>query len=75
MTRDLRRFARQTRTRLLIGMFLLLFLVGEGLIYFFYGREAALMGFVCLLGALVPVALIVIVLAVMDWIVNRANPD
>lgn len=75
MTRDLRRYARQTRTRLLLGLFLLLFLVGDGLIYVLYGRNAALMGLVCLLGALAPVVLIVIILAIMDWIVKRANPD
>ncbi len=75
MTRDLRRYTRQTRVRLLLGMFVLVFLVGEGLIYFFYGREAALMGLICLLGALVPVGLIIAALAVMDWIVKRANPD
>ena len=75
MTRDLRRYARQTRTRLLLGLFGLVFLVGDGLIYFLYGKNAALMGLLCLLGALAPVVIIVIVLAIMDWIVKRANPD
>jgi TM2 domain-containing membrane protein YozV len=75
VSRDLRRYARQTRTRLLAGLFLLLFLLGDGLIYLFYGRNAALTGLLCLLGALVPVAIIVIVLAILDRIVKHANPD
>jgi hypothetical protein len=75
MIRDLRRYARQTRARLLLGLFALVFLVGDGLIYFFYGKSAALMGLLCLFGALVPVVIIVIVLAIMDWIVKRANSD
>lgn len=75
MTRDLRRYARQTRTRLLLGLILLLFLVGDGLIYLFYGRNAALMGLLCLSAALVPAAIIVLVLVILDWIVKRANSD
>ena len=75
MGRDLRRYARQTNVRLLIGFVLLLFLVGDGLIYLFYGREAALMGLVCLLSALAPVLLILIALWIIDWIARRANPD
>jgi hypothetical protein len=59
----------------LLGLFVLVYLVGEGLIYFFYGREAALMGLICLLGTLVPVGLIVAALAILDWILKRANPD
>ena len=75
MNRDLRRYARQTRTQLLAGLFLLLFLLGDGLIYLFYGRNEALMGLLCLLGALVPVAIIILILAIIDRIVKHANPD
>jgi TM2 domain-containing membrane protein YozV len=75
MGRDLRHYARQTNVRLLIGFVLLLFLVGDGLIYLFYGREAALMGLVCLLSALAPVLLILIALWIIDWIARRANSD
>jgi len=75
VNRDLRRYARQTRTQLLAGLFLLLFLLGDGLIYLFYGRNEALMGLLCLLGALVPVAIIILILAIIDRIVKHANPD
>ena len=75
MRRDLRRYARQTRVRMLTGLFLLVFLVGDGLIYLFMGRNAALMGLLCLAGALVPVLIVIVILLILDWVVKRANPD
>jgi len=74
MKRDLRAYARQTNVRLTAGAILLLFVLGIALIYFIYGAGAALTGFLCLLGALVPVALILVALYGIDWIVRRANP-
>jgi hypothetical protein len=71
--RDLQKCARQTNVRLIVGALLLVFLVGDGLIYLMYGTGAAVMGFLCLLGGLVPIILIVAFLALMDWIVKRAN--
>ncbi|HSB66531.1 MAG TPA: hypothetical protein VLD65_08125 [Anaerolineales bacterium] len=73
MIRDLRRYAQQTNLRLILGGLLLLFLVGDGLIYFIYGRRAAVMGFICLVAGLAPLTLIWLALAVLDWIVRRAN--
>lgn len=75
MTRDLRKYAKQTNVRLGIGAFLLLFVIGIALIYFIYGADAALMAFLCLLGALVPILLIFLSLALLDWIQKRANSD
>jgi branched-chain amino acid transport system ATP-binding protein len=54
MARDLRRYASQTNFRLGVGGILLLFVVGDGLIYLIYGRGAALMGLLCLLLGLAP---------------------
>jgi hypothetical protein len=71
--RDLRRYARQTSARLLVGFIAILFIIGIGLIWFFYGREAALLGLVCLIGGLAPLALIGISLYLIEWIVRRAN--
>ncbi|MGQ9832689.1 MAG: hypothetical protein ACUVRJ_02650 [Candidatus Villigracilaceae bacterium] len=68
MTRDLREYARQTNVRLVVGALLLLFIVGDGLIYYFYGAGAALMGFLCLLGGLLPVALTILAVALLDWL-------
>ena len=73
MTRDLRKYARQTNVRLAAGAVLLLFLVGTGLIYFIYGPGAAVTGLLCLLAGLSPIVLIMLSLAVLDWIQKRAN--
>jgi hypothetical protein len=73
--RDLRKYARQTNVRLVAGALLLLFVVGDGLIYFTYGPAAAVTGFLCLLGGLAPIGLVALALAIMEWIAKRANPD
>jgi hypothetical protein len=75
MTRDLRRYARQTNIRLALGALLLLFLVGDGLIYLIYGRGAAIMGFLCLIGGLIPVLLTFLILFLIDWIVKRGDRE
>jgi len=75
MTRDLRKYARQTNIRLAVGGLLLLFIVGDGLIFLVYGGGAALVGFLCLLAGLFPVLVIVLVMIILDWIAKRANQD
>ena len=73
--RDLRDYARQTNVRLVVGAMLVLFLVGDGLIYWIYGPYAAMMGVLCLLGGLAPVVLIALLLWIVDLVVKRANRD
>jgi len=73
MTRDLRKYAKQTNVRLGVGAFLLLLIVGTGLIYYIYGPSAAVGGLLCLGAALVPISLILLSLALLDWIQKRAN--
>lgn len=75
MTRDLRRYASQTTVRLVVGALLLLFVVGLGLVGWIYGLGAAIMGLLCLLGAMVPVALIWVFLFGLDWLVKKVDPD
>ncbi|CAG1014359.1 hypothetical protein ANAEL_04959 [Anaerolineales bacterium] len=75
MSRDLRKYMRDTNVRLIAGAMLLLFIVGDGLIWVIYGPGAAVMGLLCILAALVPVVLILLLLALSDWIVKRANRD
>ena len=75
MSRDLRKYVKETNVRILIGAFLLLFIIGIGLIWMIYGFGAAVSAFLCLLGAFVPIALIFIALYGLDWIVKRANDD
>ena len=75
MTRDLRKYARQTNVRLAAGGLLLLFVVGDGLIFLIYGGSAAVIGLLCLLAGLFPVLIIVLVMVILDWIAKRANQD
>lgn len=75
MKRDLRQYARQTNFRLAIGGLLLLFLVGDGLIYLIWGRQAAISGLLCLGAGMLPLITILLVFWLMEWIVKRANKD
>jgi hypothetical protein len=75
MTRDLRKYTRQTNVRLIAGALLLLFIVGDGLIYLFYGKGAAILGLLCLLGGMIPVVLTMLVLLLLDWIRKRVDRD
>jgi len=72
--RDLREYAKQTNVRLALGAFILLFVVGVGLIWLFYGEGAAGMGLVCLMAALFPVILILLIFLAIEWILKRARP-
>ena len=75
MSRDVRRYMKDTNVRLVIGALFALFIVGDGLIWWIYGFGAAVMGLVCMLGAFVPIGLILLLLNLSDWIVKRANRD
>jgi len=75
MGRDLRRYARQTNFRLAVGGILILFIVGDGLIYWIYGPNAALLGLVCLALGLSPLVLIALALWGLEWIAKRANRE
>lgn len=72
--RDLREYSKQTHVRLALGAFILLFVIGVGLIWLFYGGNAAGMAFTCLLAALFPVILILFIFVAIEWILNRARP-
>ena len=75
MTRDLRKYARNTNFRLFAGFIILLLTVGGSLIYMIYGVEGTIMGLICLLAGLAPLVLIALILWVMEWIVKRANEE
>jgi multisubunit Na+/H+ antiporter MnhB subunit len=72
--KDLREYSKQTNVRLVLGAFVLLFVVGVGLIWLIYGEGAAGLGFTCLLAALFPVILILFVFIAIEWIVKHARP-
>jgi hypothetical protein len=71
VSRDLREYTKSTNVRLVIGFLALVFLVGDGLIFLFYGKEAGIFGLVCMFGALVPVLLIIIFLLIADKVVKK----
>lgn len=71
--RDLRKYAKQTNTRLLIGFFLLLLFVGDGLIYFIYGPSAAVSALLCIGAGLIPLLLIWISLVLLEKIAKKAD--
>lgn len=75
MSRDLRKYARDTNVRIGVGAVLLLFIVGVGLIWAIYGFGAAVSGMLCILAGLIPIGLIFFVFFGLDWIVKRANTD
>jgi hypothetical protein len=75
MTRDLRKYARQTNIRSLVGFLLLLFFVGDGLIYALYGKESAIMGLVCIAAGVFPLLMIWFLLWGMDLIVKKAREE
>lgn len=71
--RDLRRYSKQTTFRLVVGFIAILFGVGLGLIYIFYGRAGAWLGFVCLIAGLAPLVIIWGVLLLLGWIAKKVN--
>jgi hypothetical protein len=75
VSRDLRKYMKDTNVRLIAGALFGLFVVGDGLIWLIYGFGPAMMGLLCMLGAFVPIGLILLLLNLSDWIVKRANRD
>ena len=73
MTKDLRNYAKQTRSRLVIWFLIILFVIGLGLIWLIYGGRSALLGFLCLIGSLIPIGLIFLFLFGIDAIVKNQD--
>ena len=75
MERDLRKYDSQTRIRAFLLFLVILFVVGDGLIWLFYGSQNAIFGALCMLGGLIPVGLIFLILTMMGWIVHRYQDE
>ncbi|MHC1740085.1 MAG: hypothetical protein AB9897_03125 [Anaerolineaceae bacterium] len=75
MPPDLRQYASQTNKRLIIGAVVLLLVVGLGLIALIYGIKAALAGFLCLLGMLIPIGLVALLMFGLDVLVKKINKN
>jgi hypothetical protein len=73
MSENLRKYARQTHIRIFIGFLLILALVGDGLIYWIYGERAAVLGLMCMGLGLLPLLLIWLILAALEWWAKREN--
>lgn len=71
--KDLRKYQRQTNVRLMVGFFVLLVVVGGGLIAVFFGPRAALLGVLCMGAAAAPLLLISLALNVLDAVVRKIN--
>jgi hypothetical protein len=75
MSHDLRKYARDTQIRLILGGFLVLVVVGDGLIYLIYGSSAAITGLLCIGAALLPVLAVAGLMAVLSYIAKKVNKD
>ena len=73
MKRDLREYAQQTNVRLFIGFVIIVLLIGDGLIYYAYGKNAAITGLLCILGGLFTLVFIWLAMKTIEWITNKAN--
>ncbi len=73
--RDLRSYAQSTQVRLAVGAVLLLFLVGDGLVWILYGSQAAGLAFLCTGVGLAPLVLIVLFLWIMERFVGRMRDE
>ena len=73
--RDLRRYAQSTTRRLLLGGLLLVFLVGDGLVWVVYGEAAGRAALLCSGLGLGPLLLIFAALEVVSWVARRARRD
>ena len=72
---ELDRHRRQTYARLVIGGFLILLVVGGGLVWLLYGRAAALTAVVCLLIPAGLLGLLWLILTLLELWVGEDDPD
>ncbi len=73
--RNLRSYTRSTTVHLIVGGAFLLIFVGNGLIWLFYGRSAATQSVICMGTFLIPVGLIALALAIMEWVVRKYHDE
>lgn len=71
--RDLNKYRHDTNIRLIVGALILIFLLGDGLVFVIYGAGPGLIGLTCLLISLVPLLLVALIIFILDWSVKRAN--
>jgi hypothetical protein len=69
------RFARSTEGQLVIGFFVLLYVVGGALIWSFYGMGGAVLGWICITGGLLFFLLLYAIVSAIGWWANREYKD
>ena len=67
---DLRQHRRRTERDLIIGGAVILFVVGGGLVWHFYGFPAAVAGWGCMLGGVLLAGLLYLLLKLMETLGN-----
>jgi hypothetical protein len=75
MARDLRRYARGTHRRLILGGLALVFVVGGALVWWIYGPQAAMTALLCTGAGLAPMVLIFLALQLVEWITRIARRE
>lgn len=70
---DARRYARSQEARLVAGFFLILYLVGGPLIWWFYGPAGMLLGLGCITAGLVTFLLLFGLMTLIGWWANRED--
>jgi hypothetical protein len=73
--RDLRKYSRNTYLGLGLFGLIIIVIVGNILVRLFYGQDAMRLSISCMAVALLPGVLIILILAVMNWIARRYRDD
>ncbi|MCL4828517.1 MAG: hypothetical protein KJZ95_14200 [Caldilinea sp.] len=65
------RFVRTTEGQLVIGFFVILYVVGGALIWRFYGPGGAIAGWLCMTGGVLFFLLLYALVSLVGWWANR----
>jgi hypothetical protein len=75
MSFDPQKHFKQTQLQFVIGFVVILIIVGFGLIFYFYGSSAAVMGIICVATGVLPVIVIYMILKGIENYVNKINNE
>jgi len=73
--RDLRNYARATTRRLVVGVIIIVFVIGDGLIFLIYGQNAGQMALICTGLGLAPLVLVGIILWFLGWFARSVSGE
>ncbi len=73
MKQDLRKYSQQTIKRTVIWGILLIFIVGNLMIYIFFGQQALVTGITCMLSGMLPLVAIYLVFLALDFFLKKYN--